>query len=311
MASPNSLTCPECGAVLRPAKPLRPGKSVKCPKCGAGFVVGEDQPRPVEKRTASPVQTKPSGGGIPVAPVTAGDEDEEGGLYAFRGDENFDAPEVNYAPELEIKDLRGPAMKEVVDPSNKLILVGVTGFLGWVAFLVTLVIPIMFPLETKEQREKARQQKIQEISMRKGLAPGQVELPEEMSFLTIGKLDLASLGEWHLYASIPCLLPMVLGMIYSFILCIGAVKIQNLESREWGIAASVMAMIPLNAGGLLCFLALILNIVLNLLFEDWFKWAVLVFFLICAWGTNLAVGIWMLTVLNKPAVIAGYEYVPE
>src|SRR5262249_14192975 len=36
------FTCPECEAVLRPAKPLPSGKRVTGPKCVAGFVVRGD-----------------------------------------------------------------------------------------------------------------------------------------------------------------------------------------------------------------------------------------------------------------------------
>jgi hypothetical protein len=311
MASTSSVTCPECGVVLRPAKPLAAGKSVKCPKCGAGFVVGAGRPRAAEQRAASPIQKKPAAGAVPVAPLVQSDDDEESaGTYSFKGETQTDAPEVDYLSEVEIKDLRGPAMSEVIDPSNKLIIVGTTGFLGWVAFLVILIIPILFPLETKEQRAKARAQQLQQLVMTRGSgAPKQLE--EETSFLTIGSIDLRAIGEYRWYTAVLFLIPLVLGMIYSAILCVGAVKIQNLEAREWGVAASVMAMVPLNAGGLLCILTLVLNLGLDLLFEGYFKWVVLVFFLICAWGTNLAVGIWMLTTLNKPEVIAGYDYVAE
>ena len=32
-----TVSCPQCGAVLKPVKPLTPGQKVKCPKCGTGF----------------------------------------------------------------------------------------------------------------------------------------------------------------------------------------------------------------------------------------------------------------------------------
>jgi hypothetical protein len=316
MSSTTTITCPECGTVLRPAKPLSAGKSVKCPKCQAGFVVGDNEPRPAASKSKgpSPVQKKP-----PVAPIVPTDDDEDGGggTYDVKGELGADGPAIDYAPDMSIRDLRGPAMVEIVDPSNKLIIVGVTGFVGWVAFLVTLLIPVLFPLQTRQEREKARAELLKQEEMKRAATkPGMVAPPpqkveEETSFLSIGGLDLRDIGDLPWYLVVPCLLPMIFGMIYSGALSMGAVKIQNLESRDWGVASSIMAMVPLNAGGLLCMLALVLNITLDFLFEGSFKWIVLSFFLICAWGVNLAAGIWMLTVLNKPDVIAGFEYVAE
>ena len=44
------VTCPECEAVLKLAKPVSPGRSIRCPECGVSFVVPDDEtpasPRP-------------------------------------------------------------------------------------------------------------------------------------------------------------------------------------------------------------------------------------------------------------------------
>jgi predicted RNA-binding Zn-ribbon protein involved in translation (DUF1610 family) len=322
MSTTTSVTCPECGAVLRPAKPLRAGKSVKCPKCGAGFAVGGEEPQPpaAEKKTKppSPVQKKPTSGLTPIASVASNDDDDDdggGGTYTVQGGAQDEAAPVNYDLDTSIRDLRGPAMQELVVPSNYLILVGTTGFLGWVAFLVILLIPLLFPLQTKEEKAKQREAKETADRLKGLLAPKAGAAPkkeeEEDSLFLVGDLDLRAIGDLRWYLIIPCLLPMILGMIYAATLSMGAVKIQNLEGREWGVAASVMAMVPLNVGGLLCMLTLVLNLALGFVFEGAFKWIALVFFLIIAWGLNIAVGIWVLTVLNKPEVIAGFEYVAE
>jgi hypothetical protein len=311
-----NLTCPECGAVLRPAKPIPPGKSVKCPKCGAGFVAGADAKSHAIRPAASPVQRQPA---APVAPIRPVDDDENEGAetYTVKHEEATAAPEVDYEGQVDVRDLRGPAMQLLVDPSNKLMMVGASGFLGWVGLLIAMVIPVLFPLETKEERDKALAQKKQQWENTKraaGPLADKMAMPvfeEETSFFTIGAIDLRALGNFRWYVTAVCFLPVFLGLAYSAVLSMGAVKIQNLEGREWGVAASVMAMVPLNAGGLLFVLALVLNLILDFMFEGWFKWITLAFLLICAWGTNLAVGIWMLTTLNKPEVIAGYEYVAE
>jgi hypothetical protein len=307
-----TLTCPECHATLRPAKPLPAGKTVKCPKCGAGFVVGGNgPPGRAGKGGPPPVQRQPSGG-LPPAAAVRDEDDEEGGTYTVKGEDEKSGPGVDFVPDAGIRDLRGPAMQEVVDPSNKMILVGVTGFIGWVAFLVILVIPLAFPLSTKEDREKKQKARLQEMQM-KGDAGKHAPLPpdDDSSFLQIGGLDLRGIGELPWYLIALCFLPVILGGVYSAVVSVGAVKIQSLESRDWGVITCVMAMLPLNAGGLLCVLALVLNLVLDMMFEGVFKWIVLGFLLVVAWGLNLAVGIWMLTILNKPDVIAGFEYVPD
>lgn len=325
MSTTTNITCPECSTVLRPAKPLRAGKSVKCPKCGAGFVVGGEresrggsaggQIKPAA--AAAPAKKKPA----PVAPIMPDDDDDDGGggTYGFVSEEKTEAPEVDYAPDVGIRDLRGPAMMEIVNPSNKMIFAGVFGFLGWLGFLVILLIPLLFPLATKEERAKEREIKEKARQMAKANGPKDTVTKEDPpkkdddddSILKIGDLDLRDIAELPWYLIVLCLMPQVLGMIYCATLSVGAVKIQNLESREWGVAASIMAMVPLNVGGLICVAAMVLNLLLGLLFDDWFKWVVVGFLLVCIWGLSLAVGIWNLTVLNKPDVIAGFEYVAE
>jgi hypothetical protein len=321
MSTATTLSCPKCKTVLRPAKPLRAGKTVTCPKCRHDFVVGGPGPKsdPAKAPKPAPIQKKPSTPPVPIAPVSMrDDDDDEGGVitYTVQTEEKVEGPGIDYAPDVGIRDLRGPAMSAIVNPSNKLILVGVTGFIGWLAFLVVLLVPILFPLESKEERAKAEAIKNAQLALTGITVPGGPAAPakaddDEASFLKVGSINLRAIGDFRWYLVIPCLLPLIFGMIYSGTLSMGAVKIQNLESREWGIASSVMAMLPLNAGGVLCFMTLVLNICLDFLFEGMFKWIVLGFFLLCIWGVNLAIGIWMLTVLNNPDVVAGFEYVPD
>src|SRR4051794_19726362 len=71
MAVSNSkLVCPDCKAVLKPARPLPAGRPVKCPKCGSTFTTPggkadeeEEAPRkakaPARDREASE-RTKPT-----------------------------------------------------------------------------------------------------------------------------------------------------------------------------------------------------------------------------------------------------------
>jgi hypothetical protein len=314
--TPTQLSCPKCGAVLRTAKPLPAGKKVSCPKCGAGFAVpGERRAAPARAsapKQAAGVQKKPAGAPVPVAPVLPpDDEDEGGGTYTVKTEEASTGPEINYVPDTSTRDMRGPAVEALINPSNKMMLVGATGFLGWVAFAIALSVPLLFPLGTGEEREKKRAEFAAKVKEAEAFNKPPPAPEEESSFYMIGSLDFREIAELPWYLIIPCLLPLGLGLAYSAAVSAGAVKVQNLESREWGVASSIMAMIPFNAGGLLLILAMVLNLILDLMFEGFTKYFYMSILLVAAWGTNLAVGIWMLTTLNKPEVIEGFEYRPE
>src|SRR5262245_61347192 len=55
----SKLICPECEAVLRPAKPLEAGKRVKCPKCRTTFTAqGDDEDEPEPPRPAKKAAPK-------------------------------------------------------------------------------------------------------------------------------------------------------------------------------------------------------------------------------------------------------------
>ena len=48
------LSCPDCGTVLRPAKPVAPGKKVKCPRCDLIFAAGDDEDEDDRPRKSAP-----------------------------------------------------------------------------------------------------------------------------------------------------------------------------------------------------------------------------------------------------------------
>src|SRR5947209_455540 len=97
------LTCPECSAVLKPAKPVPEGKKIKCPKCGTIFEARaeDNEPQPVkpaarpkpvpaakkpsspvtaQKKSAAPAKSKPA---APAKPKPAYEEDDDdAGTYA-------------------------------------------------------------------------------------------------------------------------------------------------------------------------------------------------------------------------------------
>ena len=56
------ITCPECQSVLRPAKPVPAGKTVKCPECGSRFTVSDEEPQaPPRKPKKASTDTTPAG----------------------------------------------------------------------------------------------------------------------------------------------------------------------------------------------------------------------------------------------------------
>ena len=91
------------------------------------------------------------------------DEDDEGGTYGYVPDPE-DEPEeevkgkkkgkkkkgkekINYAPDMSVKDLRGPAVAKIMSPTNQLALAGFICGLFWVVFIVVLTIPALFPIK--------------------------------------------------------------------------------------------------------------------------------------------------------------------
>src|SRR4051794_4957416 len=115
--SQTKVECPECGKVLRPARPIEPGKKVRCPKCEAVFVapdegevVGiaikpEDGPKkkkPAAAKAKADASAKKAG-----AAAAAGDDEEEGAYGVIREEVDEDKPKIEYAPDQSIKDLRG------------------------------------------------------------------------------------------------------------------------------------------------------------------------------------------------------------
>jgi hypothetical protein len=328
---------------LKPAKPLPAGKKVKCPKCGTLFAAGEPADGIATKPRPEPAGAKKKPPDKPQLPRPGKDDDEEEdskGIYAFVDDgtgkeeeEDEDKPrkpKINYAPDMSIKDLRGPAQSAIMRPSNALIFVGIMGFLGWLGLIVVLLIPVVFPL-VEADADKPKPAK----GVGPGLAAASVPPPpanpfgggggggaaksgdkkpdeEGKSAFDVAGLDFSLLAVMAWWLMILAILPLVLGMVYCGFLTFGAVKMQNLESRAWGIAGSILALLPLNTGGLMFLTAFLCNWLLNMFFDDpAFSMYVAIVLMSIQTTISVAVGIWNLVVLMRPEVIEGFEYVPE
>jgi hypothetical protein len=357
------LTCPECNATLKPAQPVPDGKKVKCPKCGVPFIAPgaaaavfelseEDAapPAPKPKAKSAPAKAKKAAKAAPQAPAPAAkkpadddDDDDGGGTYGFlpgeepKGeDEDEDKPQIDYAPDMSIRDLRGPAVTWIMRPSTWLLRCGIASTLGWVGLIVAILIPICFPLPPGEDRPA--------LAFRKGLGglkggggmmgmpgmgmPGggmqgggmqgggavqtrekkeikEAEEEEYENCFTVFGIDLRAIA--------PVMITIgVLGAFYSAVIVVGAIKMQNLESRTWGMVAAIMSLIPFNIMGLelvnyivIFFLMMIFMKAASI--EVAYIWIFVNFYYIL----SIAAGIWSIVVLNKKEVVDGFEFVPE
>lgn len=343
------VSCPACEAVLRPTKPMTPGQKVKCPKCGNGFtfkgpvaeeddappapgarrppVARRDQPTSVlpnrdkgdPRREAKADKGKPAAAKkrsetrtteLPPQPRQKRESDsDEIATYGVLGnEEQGKEAKVNYAPDRSIRDLRGPAAEAVTNPSNKLIFAGGTGLLGWLILLMVLMFPVIFPpdADPKNLPESLRfTSALGIVALTTDPPDGGKVKPEDedASLYRVHGIDLIQmLKSPAVLAAFIALC--VAGMTYSAVMAVGAVKMQNLESRHWGMAAAIMVIFPLNIGGMLILTYLALNLMLGSVYVS-------VFSLTMEWISNIALGIWILMILTKDEVVAGYEYVPD
>ncbi len=168
----DKLRCPECDGILRLAKPPAPGKKIKCPKCGAKFELADEPAPPAMSKSKAGVNKKdagvskkdkdkvtakkadkPAAKAEKAAPKLQDDDDEGGGTYGFVKEdeaEEENKPKISYAPDTSVRDLRGPAQEAVMRPTNIIIMCGALGFFGWLALMVMLLIPILFPIIADE-----------------------------------------------------------------------------------------------------------------------------------------------------------------
>ncbi len=324
------ITCPECKTVLRPAKPLPPGKTVKCPECGNRFTASEEGPEvpPRKPKKAAPDGERMAKKPAPAKPAVKkpaavkkdDDDDEEGGAYRFEdAAQGEDKPEINYAPDMSIKDLRGPAQSALVQPTNAMIAVGALGFFGWVALLILILIPTLFPIDNDEGDKSKPPKPV--IGLEHGLGavqdekdpPAELKVdPARKSMYQLFGINFSSFGALAWYLFILILLPIFVGMTYCAFVTYGAVRIQNMEGYGWGIASNVMMMIPLHSFGFMAATALFVQFFLKMFSDDASSVSgmliglMAVEELIC-----VAVGAWGLTTLLSEKVVKGFEYKPE
>jgi predicted Zn finger-like uncharacterized protein len=255
------VTCPKCQTVLRPTKPLLPGKAVKCPKCGASFTAPMDneevldvialQPEPASKPApaANPTLPDDDDGGpatyrfvdeLEVAPKKPArrsrydddDEDEDDEDRKEGADEKSD---ISIVPDLTVKDPRGIAQEIVIRPSNWLMLVSVIDIVLTLVMMGFFLIPIFFSLPPDTERGPL-------VNM------GVPSTAKDKDAAKRGGLSWET-GTGQIASWIVVLMVLLIGgflLAYNGVIVSGCVRMQNLESYGWCIAACIMAMIPIS-----------------------------------------------------------------
>ncbi len=335
----SKLTCPECEAVLKFAKPIAPGKSVRCSKCDTVFKApaADDDEEPAEKvKTKAKkgsdkdkvTSKKPSGKGDKAGAKegkSGGDEeDKHYGVMAedteagTAKEDKSKAPKISYAQDTSIKDLRGPAQALVITPTNMMLLFDALGFFGYVGLFIALMIPIVTPLSSDVGSSQTSTVTALEIPGGIGLAgqggmltiPGKEDSGELQLFLLFGT-DLGQIAFFNWYQIFLYLLPLVLGALYSLVAILGAVKAQNLESRGWGIASAIMMILPIMIAGFTVDMLLFLNFALGVMLDQASIDYILTGLAVIIPLVPVGVGVWALIVFFKADVKAGFEYVPD
>lgn len=252
--SVNKYTCPECKAVLKPAKPLTPGKKVRCPKCEAIFTVeGEDGTTP---RKPAPPAPRPL-------------EDDEAGTYGVIDHEKSDAEDEikENIHEISLRD-KFPKSKRmsvqsiVIPPSNLLLGTGILMALGALLCIIWWLFPIMFTEHFAEPRQVLRDPKgrpwdlnWEDFKLRRSVEkdPARKQDLEDAynKLLEIDRSEKWSRAVLIFFIGLPL-------AVYSVLIIMAAVKMQNLESYPWAMAGSILAMPSLLGfpGGMWCYVTL-------------------------------------------------------
>jgi hypothetical protein len=193
------------------------------------------------------------------------DYDEDDDDHVEGADEKAD---VSVVPDLTVKDPRGIAQELIIRPSNWLMLVTVLDIVLIVVGMAYNLIPIFFSLPPETDR----------VSTVNPGSPGAAQAQAKES----AKKQSGTFGwdtpDFGLAKWLVVLITFLLGgflLAYEGAIISGCVRMQNLETYGWCIAACIMAMVPI---GFLC------------------------------WLFRLLLGISCLITLKRADVVAGFNY---
>jgi len=272
----DKVKCPKCHTVLRPTKPLTPGKAVKCPKCGAGFTAPKDEEEVMDVIALQPAEPAASKPPQITNPTLLDDEDDGPATYSFvdepeeppkkparrsryddddddeLADEKEGADEkvdISIVPDLTVKDPRGIAQEIVIRPSNWLMLVTVIDIVCTLVLMGYFLIPIFFSLPPDTDKVS---------TVNPGSAGAAAAQAKETAKQSGGAWDtpMSSFANWLIVIIVIGLGAIVLA--FNGAIISGCVRTQNLESYGWCIAACIMAMIPIGSSCVITYLARLL-----------------------------------------------------
>ena len=325
MAS-TKLTCPECSAVLRPNKPVAPGKKVKCPKCETVFAAPSDEieeveeveeVRPVKASAKKAASTKPAKK-KEEKPAAKQDDDEEdaGATYGYVKEAEDTAAEkkskkIRHGPDTSVKDPRGPATVKLAGPTGKLQLAGSIGALGWLMLGLLITFPAVFPIAEKD---KENLKTVAEKGLGESFEKGKEKSgPKAPPFWTVYGFDFdKNIISLPWYTFMAAMIPFLLLACYCALIVSGGIKAQNLESRTWGLVASSMALLPLISLGLSIVLTLVIHWLVFQILEDVdFSMYISIGVNVLCWLACVGIGGWNIKTLMDEEVQEGFTYVPE
>lgn len=210
--STNQYPCPDCAAVLKPPKPIKPGQKVKCPKCQKVFI-----------------------------PVPRPDEDDEGGTYgleqesaeeAARGEE-VRRKSLEKSLERRVKSARGPAAAICTPPGNRMM---ATGTFTCVSCILSLLV-LMWPIFFSGSKPKDKDAEVAPLPPPPVAGEPPAEKPKEPEKPPMGKAE-----RWL------TMMLVVLAFLYNGMIVYGAVKMLSLESYQWGMTAGGLTIAPFEWG---------------------------------------------------------------
>ncbi|HEV3144583.1 MAG TPA: hypothetical protein VGZ47_11910 [Gemmataceae bacterium] len=216
--------CPECQTVLRRQEPIPAGKKIKCPKCSAVFAPGATvvaaKPTPKEARAQALEEEFMDRNPYGVVDQTEDDEDIQ---------REKQRAASGLVRDRFKKSARGPAQREVVRPANFLLASGVFTCIFAFLTIVVAVWPVIFrdlsveaPKDGQKygDNDKAQRQAEQEYSV----------TTEYMIF----RFSIAGVG--------------VFWFIWGGFVCLGAFKMNRLDSYTWAMIGSIMGILPVLIG---------------------------------------------------------------
>jgi len=214
--------CPACDAVLKREAPVPTGKKIRCPKCDFTFTaVNDEDDEPVKKKpTPAPKKEADAPKKKVKAPKPSGDEDDEevGGTYGLNTTEE----------DAEAKEPKKKKKKEVEYGS------------------------------LRDKYEKSKRGP----AMAKTVKPSNLILLQGIIDCIVSLVTFV-VGLWPFIFSaamprggeatnqILIMLGGILGFGVGCLVCYGASKLQDLESYQWAMVGSILAIISILPTGLI------------------------------------------------------------